>query len=96
MVEGQRVPWGWGSGRRVGSAVVRKVNGIQALRAVAALAVVFHHALIISHEHANGLNPLRIGAIGRAGVDLFFVISGLIMVMITVHPRAPGDSPWSS
>ena len=58
----------------------RSVASIQMLRAVAALGVV---ALHIGHEGATRLglrNPLPDFSLGAAGVDLFFVISGFIMV----------------
>ena len=56
------------------------VASIQILRAVAALGVV---ALHVGHEGATRLgvrSPLPDFSIGAAGVDLFFVISGFIMV----------------
>ena len=58
----------------------RPVASIQMLRAVAALGVV---ALHVGHEGATRLgarNPLPDFSLGAAGVDLFFVISGFIMV----------------
>jgi len=58
----------------------RPVSSIQILRAVAALGVV---ALHVSHEGATRLgarSPLPDFSVGAAGVDLFFVISGFIMV----------------
>lgn len=50
------------------------LGGLQALRGVAALAVVVHHAL----EIANG--PAWLTRVGAAGVDVFFVISGFVML----------------
>jgi exopolysaccharide production protein ExoZ len=52
-----------------------KLRSIQALRALAACAVVFHHAYAIPH-------PETFARVGAAGVDLFFVISGFIMSTI--------------
>jgi len=54
---------------------VQKLRSIQVLRALAAIAVVFHHAYGMGHPHGEE----RLGA---AGVDLFFVISGFIMAAI--------------
>ena len=65
----------------------RNLEGIQALRAFAALAVAYHHV-------ANFLLPLEAPGlciwtdmfdpvVGAAGVDVFFVISGFIMAYST-------------
>ncbi len=50
-----------------------RLTSIQALRGVAALAVVIHHVAL-----AAGYSPMF--DIGAVGVDIFFVISGFIMV----------------
>jgi exopolysaccharide production protein ExoZ len=63
--------------------IQQKVQGIQILRGVAASGVVYLHAVVISHEHGNGLVSKDVAQLGAAGVDLFFVISGLIMVLIS-------------
>lgn len=57
------------------------LNGIQGLRAFAAYAVVAYHVF----EGLNAVNPdvFPRFVLGQAGVDLFFVISGFIMVHIT-------------
>lgn len=57
-----------------------KLLGIQYLRAVAALAVVVFHAA--GKEDVSFL-------IGEAGVDVFFVISGFLMVAITNDDTEP-------
>ena len=71
-----------------------KLQSIQILRGFAALLVVIYHirameALAIAN---NGLteSPLLNGLVtnGYAGVDLFFVISGFIMVHVTTGVRA--------
>jgi exopolysaccharide production protein ExoZ len=52
---------------------------IQYLRAVAALMVVFHHSLI----QLPWIGRYYQTSIGAHGVDLFFVISGFVMVLTT-------------
>ena len=60
---------------------MRKLHGIQYLRAFAALAVVAFHAAVRTDGHF---------AIGAAGVDIFFVISGFIMWVISQNrPVSP-------
>jgi exopolysaccharide production protein ExoZ len=49
------------------------------LRAVAALMVVLHHATIMSAERID--STTRIWLNGASGVDIFFVISGLVMTI---------------
>lgn len=59
-----------------------KLFGIQYLRAVAALAVVVFHAAERSGQHF---------AVGMAGVDIFFVISGFVMwVLASTRPVSTG------
>lgn len=71
------------------------IYSIQALRAIAATMVVVFHA--VNHLHARNLIPEIPGIIdiGRAGVDIFFIISGFIMVWICGQkfgtPNAPKD-----
>lgn len=61
---------------------------IQYLRAAAALMVVWHHAL---HQVEDYEALLPRSSFGANGVDLFFVISGLIMVLTT---QGRDVSPW--
>jgi len=69
---------------RTRSAEGTKIEAVQVLRGVAALAVVALHAMAIERKYAGGdaLLPewFRFGA---SGVDLFFVISGFVMVTVT-------------
>lgn len=73
-----------------------RVDSIQALRAIAAIAVVFCHAqghlagfkikYGIDDAWLNLIDPVRFG---QCGVDIFFVISGFIMALVTngMHKR---------
>lgn len=63
--------------------------GIQILRAVAALMVVFNHSL---REISA---PDWLTTLGAAGVDIFFVISGFIMVLVTFPQGGATETPSS-
>ena len=60
-----------------------KLYSIQALRGVGALAVVIYHAL--------SLFPFITFRAGAAGVDLFFVISGIVMSISITEKTKPWD-----
>ena len=72
---------------------MRKLTNIQFLRAFAALNVVLFH--ILSTAHTYGYKPISLEFLagwGACGVDLFFVISGFIMVYIqSVKERSPTE-----
>ena len=76
-----------------------RLDSVQALRGIAALLVVLYHSAAIWREHA-GLPGAWPGPWdqGYAGVDLFFVISGFIMVWIAGGaargPRRAGRFLW--
>jgi peptidoglycan/LPS O-acetylase OafA/YrhL len=55
----------------------RRLYSIQYQRAIAAIMVVFFHVL----NQYTGFLALVPTGVGRARVDLFFVISGFVMVM---------------
>jgi peptidoglycan/LPS O-acetylase OafA/YrhL len=67
---------------------------LQLLRGVAALMVTCHHALEEANYTTYALSPpdwvVRIGA---AGVDIFFVVSGFIMMYVSFPPGAASKSP---
>jgi peptidoglycan/LPS O-acetylase OafA/YrhL len=61
-----------------------KVQNVQALRGAAILLVVVYHTWTIERRYGGGPGLLSDWvAVGLSGVDLFFVISGFIMVTVT-------------
>lgn len=73
--------------RRPKAGAERTLYSIQYLRAAAALAVIAYHALQWCDLGSGGGFD-----VGRAGVDVFFVISGVIMWRVTAGRRV---SPWA-
>ncbi len=57
----------------------RRLVGIQVLRGFAALMIVFHHV----QDQSLQFKSIWPTEVGQAGVDLFFVISGFVMVFVT-------------
>lgn len=77
---------------KAGSAICRggTLFNVQALRAIAALLVVVVHLELLGAALGIGTGPDGFGRFA-AGVDLFFVISGFIMVHTTTRrPVGPG------
>jgi exopolysaccharide production protein ExoZ len=69
--------------------------GVQCLRAVAALLVVAYHAIDQWTTHRSGYPTGDYWPNGSAGVDIFFVISGLVMT-ISVQRNAGRPHPaWT-
>lgn len=68
-----------------------KFENLQALRAFAAISVVLLHGLEIANSYGQAPQILGFfGKWGNCGVDLFFVISGFVMVYIqTMRPKSP-------
>lgn len=62
-----------------------RLHALQYLRALAALAVVYSHSVIQVESYASLLPEF-----GGFGVDVFFVISGFIMVFISKPTDTPG------
>jgi exopolysaccharide production protein ExoZ len=67
--------------------------GIQVLRGVAALLVVLHHTLEESLVSSTPpTSPDWLTTFGAAGVDIFFVISGFIMLHVSFSQGRPPDT----
>ena len=79
---------------------IMKIQFIQAVRGFAALSVVFFHSLIFISaidRNSSELIP-NILNMGDIGVDLFFIVSGFVMVLIlnTNEDKFKGVSSWLS
>lgn len=63
---------------------MRKINIIQSLRGFAVLFVVFFHIYVIENKYSGfGTLLSPVVQVGSFGVDLFFVVSGFVMVTVT-------------
>lgn len=69
--------------------------GVQCLRAVAALLVVAYHAVDQWTTHVPGFQPGDYWPNGSAGVDIFFVISGLVMTISTQRNAGRPNPAWT-
>ena len=67
---------------------------IQAARGVAANLVVLSHLSIVEAKYTRGDVLPACTFYGIAGVDLFFVLSGFIMVAVAGHYTGPFDFLW--
>lgn len=67
--------------------MANRVMSLQFLRAIAALAVVAHHAMWLNRGGYDFV-------VGAAGVDIFFVISGAVMVIATRGNATPREFLW--
>ena len=71
---------------RAYAASVKRLESIQTLRALAAVFVVVFHAMGYARQ-----SGWHVGIpIGAFGVDVFFVVSGFVMVLTTQRSTAPG------
>jgi peptidoglycan/LPS O-acetylase OafA/YrhL len=72
---------------------MKKLESIQVLRGIAVLGVVAFHAMTVEQKYSGGdlLLPGLL-TLGQAGVDLFFAISGFVMVTVTRGRFASGET----
>ncbi len=81
---------------QIGSSASEKNLGyVQALRGVAALSVVLWHASRFLSPYGSGLGTRLFGAGGVMGVDLFFIISGFIIVHTTRNCDGTSAYGWN-
>lgn len=59
------------------------LQGIQCLRAAAALLVVLHHAIDCQEKYGRGKLPVLSGFRSDFAIDLLFVVSGLVIVLVS-------------
>jgi len=65
----------------------RHMPALDGVRGVAILAVMFHHFTIVSPDGAVERSLASAAAMGRYGVDLFFVLSGCLITGILLDAR---------
>ncbi len=70
----------------------KRLANIQSLRGIAALLVVFSHLWVIEQKYSPDQFLGTWTSFGMVGVDLFFVISGFIMVHVAMNMRRGGKS----
>ena len=73
----------------------RRLPSVQALRGVAASLVVYHHVARLfraGNPSPSWIYRCGLGNLGACGVDIFFVISGFIMVYTTVGKAGTRDA----
>lgn len=63
--------------------VKNHINVIQYMRGLAALMVLLYHGSIFLGPYGTGIGGMLFGPAGNMGVDMFFIVSGLIMVITT-------------
>jgi exopolysaccharide production protein ExoZ len=73
----------------------RRLYSLQVLRALAAVAVVFSHFQFDMARYVTQETGLPNLVIGNAGVDLFFVISGFVIVYASEHMFAQPAGQWT-
>ncbi len=74
-----------------------KLNNLQALRAIAAMMVFFLHLHDVEAKY-GGSDVQLLGSwteVGAWGVDLFFVLSGFVMMLVTMDKKGSASLSWN-
>ncbi len=67
---------------------MKRLISVHHLRGIAALGVLLSHGFAYVHGYGSQVLPVKIGEFGEARVDVFFVISGFLLTMVTQAPRS--------
>jgi len=70
-----------------------RLQGIQMLRGIAAMLVVFHHLGVMAKAHGDPgsiLHRAHLAEFGACGVDMFFCISGFVMMVAVTTELGQG------
>jgi len=68
---------------------INKIDSIQALRGFAALGVILAHGSSLIHQHLDYQLVHQWALVGVAGVDVFFVLSGFIILYTALTRPVP-------
>jgi peptidoglycan/LPS O-acetylase OafA/YrhL len=70
----------------------RRIEGLDGLRGIAAISVLLFHYTVVYGQLIGPIGPLPfVATYGRHGVDLFFIISGFVILMTVEHSRSLAD-----
>src|SRR5260370_31326665 len=72
--------------------VAHRIKGLDGLRGIAAISVLLFHYTIVYGLLIEPLSPMPFEApYGRHGVELFFIISGFVILMTVENSRSVTD-----
>ncbi|MEZ9768236.1 acyltransferase family protein [Vibrio breoganii] len=69
--------------KEMNGSAVNKIENVQILRGVAVLLVLVYHLKAVNDKYFSSISLPNFFEMGSGGVDLFFVISGFIIIYIT-------------
>jgi peptidoglycan/LPS O-acetylase OafA/YrhL len=75
-----------------GAAQAHRIKGLDGLRGIAAISVLLFHYTVVYGQLIGPIGPLPfVATYGRHGVDLFFIISGFVILMTVENSRTLAD-----